>query len=81
MPFIFAAIAGFIIGAGAIGWWLNTRWQQQVQEANVSLQEIADQHQEQIKQSHTLKQQVADLEYQLKRAQNDLQAQQQSKQH
>lgn len=79
MPFLFAAIAGFALGSGVIGLWLNSRWQQQVQAANIDLQEIASQHQEQIKQSQTLKQRVADLEYQLNRAQNDLQAQQQDK--
>lgn len=81
MPFIFATIAGFAIGAGAIGWWLNSRWQQQVADANRSLQEIAQQHQQQAQQERVLKQEIADLKYQLKRAQNDLQAQQQNTQH
>ena len=76
MPFIFAAIAGFALGAGTIGCWLNTRWHQQVQEANSSLQEIADRHQEQAKQYSDLKQQVADLKYKLNQAQNDLKSKQ-----
>lgn len=80
MPFIFAVIAGFALGAGAIGWWLNGRWQEQVQAASQSLQEIAAQHQEEIQQSRLLKQQIADLQYQLNRAENDLKAQQQSQQ-
>lgn len=77
MPFFVAAFAGFAIGAGVIGWWLNARWQQQVQEAKQSLEEIAAQHKEESQQNRALKQQVADLQFQLSRAQNDLRAQQQ----
>lgn len=77
MPFFVAAFAGFAIGAGVIGWWLNARWQQQVQEAKQSLEEIAAQHKEESQQNRALKQQVADLQFQLSRAQNDLHAQQQ----
>lgn len=77
MPFFVAAFAGFAIGAGLIGWWLNARWQQQVQEAKQSLEEIAAQHKEESQQNRALKQQVADLQFQLSRAQNDLHAQQQ----
>ena len=74
MPVIFAALAGFAIGAGVVGWWLHSKWQAQVKEANESLQEIANQHKDQSKQNRELKQQVADLQYQLTRALNNLQS-------
>ena len=80
MPFFVAAFAGFAIGAGVIGWWLSIRWQQKIQEAKQGLEEIAEQHKEESQQNRLLKQQVADLQFQLNRAQNDLKAQQQQSQ-
>ena len=74
MSIIFAVLAGFIMGAGLVGWQLSRRWQQQVREAEQSLQDIADQHQQEIKASKALKQQVADLQFQLNQARNEIRA-------
>lgn len=79
MPFFVAAFAGFVLGAGVIGWWLNARWQYQTQEAKQGLEEIAAQYKEEAQTNRALKQQVADLQFQLNRAQNDLKAQQQQR--
>lgn len=74
MSIIFAVLAGFIMGAGLVGWQLSRRWQQQVREAEQSLQDIADQHQQEIKAGKALKQQVADLQFQLNQARNEIRA-------
>ena len=37
MPFVFAALAGFIIGGGVVGYILSQRWKAQVQEAEQAL--------------------------------------------
>src|SRR5690606_907544 len=65
MSIIFAVLAGFIMGGGLVGWQLSRRWQQQVREAEQSLQAIADQHQQEVQAGKALKQQVADLQFQL----------------
>lgn len=74
MPFIFAAIAGFLIGAGVIALVLRRRWQLQVAQAEQSLQEIAAQFQTEQAASRALKQEMAGLKFQLNQAQNDLRA-------
>lgn len=74
MSIIFAVLAGFIMGGGLVGWQLSRRWQQQVQEAEQSLQAIADQHQQEVQAGKALKQQVADLQFQLNQARNEVRA-------
>lgn len=74
MSIIFAVLAGFIMGGGLVGWQLSRRWQQQVREAEQSLQDIANQHQQEIQAGKALKQQVADLQFQLNQARNELRA-------
>lgn len=72
MAIVFAILAGVILGAGIAGYWLSQRWQAQVREAEKALQEIARQHQQESDNSRALKQQVADLTYQLNQAKNEL---------
>ncbi|MFY9179610.1 MAG: hypothetical protein WAO12_07520 [Venatoribacter sp.] len=72
MPFIFAAFAGFIMGAALVALVLSRRWKQQVVEAEKNLAEIASFHQQEVAQSKALKQQVAELKFKLTRAENDL---------
>ncbi|QQD20674.1 hypothetical protein [Venatoribacter cucullus] len=74
MSIIFAVLAGFIMGGGLVGWQLSRRWQQQVREAEQSLQAIADQHQQEVQAGKALKQQVADLQFQLNQARNEVRA-------
>ena len=58
-------LAGLIIGGGCCGWWLTQRWQRQVQHAEKALSEIAAQHKTAVEESKAMKQQVADLTWQL----------------
>lgn len=74
MSIIFAVLAGFIMGGGLVGWQLSRRWQQQVREAEQSLQDIADQHQQEMQAGKALKQQVADLQFQLNQVRNEIRA-------
>ncbi|ASP40725.1 hypothetical protein CHH28_19525 [Bacterioplanes sanyensis] len=69
-----AFLAGMAIGGGIVGYVLSRRWQQQVQEAELSLQQIADQHHALEQQKQSDRQRIADLEYQLGEAQKDLRA-------
>jgi predicted nucleic acid-binding Zn-ribbon protein len=74
MVLVLALLAGLIIGGGIVGYVLSQRWQQQVQEAERSLQDIADQYQALEQQKKDDRQRIADLEYQLGEAQKDLRA-------
>ena len=58
-------LSGLVLGGGLTGWWLSQRWKQEVQEATHSLQTIAEQHKHIQAENQALKQQVADLNYQL----------------
>lgn len=74
MGLIFAIMAGMIIGGAVVAWRLSQRWQQQVKETEKSLQEIADQHQQEVAAACELKQKVADLQFQLNQARNEVRA-------
>ena len=74
MVLVLALLAGLIIGGGIVGYVLSQRWQQQVQEAERSLQDIADQYQALEQQKKDDRQRIADLEYQLGEAKKDLRA-------
>ncbi|GGY38612.1 hypothetical protein GCM10011297_09740 [Bacterioplanes sanyensis] len=74
MILVLALLAGLIIGGGIVGYVLSQRWQQQVQEAERSLQDIADQYQALEQQKKDDRQRIADLEYQLGEAKKDLRA-------
>jgi uncharacterized protein HemX len=68
MLIVLALLAGFIIGGGGVGFWLSRRWQQQVKDAETSLTELLSQHQQEQEAAKTLRQQAADLSYQLNEA-------------
>ncbi len=68
MTYIFLLLSGLIIGGGLTGWWLSKRWREQVHKATDALQDIAAQHKHVAEESRELKQQVADLTYQLNEA-------------
>ena len=72
MNVIFALLAGIAIGGGLVGWWLSKRWLNQVQEAERNLADIAEQHKQTSQTNRELKQKVADLQFQLNQAHNDL---------
>ncbi|MBU2038817.1 MULTISPECIES: hypothetical protein [Oceanospirillaceae] len=74
MGLIFAIMAGMIIGGALVAYRLSKRWQQQVKDAEKSLQEIADQHQQEVAAARELKQKVADLQFQLNEARNEVRA-------
>ena len=72
MNVILALLSGVVIGGGLAGWLLSKRWLGQVRQAEISLQEIAAQHKDTSQANRELKQKVADLQYQLNQAQNEL---------
>lgn len=74
MGIILAILAGAIIGGGIVGYSLSKRWQEQVQQAEKALQEIAEQHKAETANGRELKQKVADLQFQLNQARNELRA-------
>lgn len=74
MSMVFAVLAGFLLGGGLVGWQLSQRWQQQVREAEQSLQAIAAQHEQEVQAGKALKQQVADLQFQLNQSRNEIRA-------
>lgn len=65
MSVLLSLVAGLIIGAGITGYWLSTRWRQQIMAAETALAEIAAQHKQQGEENRAFKQQVADLTWQL----------------
>ena len=71
---VFAVLAGIIIGGGCVGYTLSKRWHQQVKEAEQTLADAIEQHQQEQTVAKELKQQVADLTYQLNEAKKDLNA-------
>tara|TARA_R110001583_G_scaffold707_18_gene6462 strand:+ start:2168 stop:2425 length:258 start_codon:yes stop_codon:yes gene_type:complete len=68
MLIVFALISGLIIGGGRVGIWLSRRWQQQIKDAETSLTELVSQHQQEQQAGKELRQQAADLSYQLNEA-------------
>lgn len=74
MSMVFAVLAGVLLGGGLVGWQLSRRWQQQVRDAEQSLQAIAEQHEQEVQTGKALKQQVADLQFQLNQARNEIRA-------
>ncbi|MCD8523375.1 MAG: hypothetical protein LRY66_03930 [Saccharospirillaceae bacterium] len=80
MSFILVMMAGMIIGGAVVAYRLSKRWQQQVKDAEKSLQAIAEQHEQEAAASRELKQKVADLQFQLNQARNELRALQQKPQ-
>ncbi|MAK91952.1 MAG: hypothetical protein CMI13_12045 [Oleibacter sp.] len=74
MPFVFAALAGFIIGGGVVGYILSQRWKAQVQEAEQALNEIAEQHRKEQQESSALKQELAGIKFELNQTRNELRA-------
>lgn len=72
MIIIFALLAGIALGAGVAGLLLSLRWQKQVEEIRLSLDDIASRYQSKQEENQNLKQQIADLRYALTQAQNEL---------
>jgi hypothetical protein len=44
MSVLLSMIAALVIGGGLTGYWLSTRWRQQITAAETALAEIAAQH-------------------------------------
>ena len=74
MIIVFAVLAGIIVGAGSAGYLLSRRWQNQIEQAKSDMQAIADQHQQEAQTAKEMKQKVADLQFQLTQANNELRA-------
>ncbi|MBE0482697.1 MAG: hypothetical protein IBX52_04265 [Bacterioplanes sp.] len=74
MALIVLMLTSFIIGASGVAWWLNRRWQNEVAQAQQTLADALQQHQQEQAESKALRQQVADLRFQLTRCENDLKA-------
>jgi len=74
MAFIFAVLAGFIIGGGTVGYVLSQRWKTQVHEAEAALQEVAELHKTEQQQNKNLSQELAGLKFELNQARNELRA-------
>ena len=74
MAFVFALLAGFIMGGGAVGDVLTQRWKAQVRDAEIALTEIAERHQHEEEQSKALKQELAGVKFELNQARNALRA-------
>jgi chromosome segregation ATPase len=72
MSVLLSIIAGLVIGGGLTGYWLSTRWRQQITAAETALAEIAAQHKQQGEENRAFKQQVADLTWQLNDSRNTL---------
>lgn len=58
-------LGGLLGGVGITGYWLGNRWRQQIAQARVELKEISEQYQSNKEEGQRLRQQVADLEWQL----------------
>ena len=74
MGVIFAILAGMILGGGLVGYSLTRRWQAQVEQAENALKDIAAQHAAERDAGRELKQKVADLQFQLNQARNEIRA-------
>ncbi|WP_430461643.1 hypothetical protein ACQUQU_02350 [Thalassolituus sp. LLYu03] len=74
MGIIFVILAGMILGGGIVGFVLSRRWQAQVAQAEQALKAIAEQHHAEVANSRELKQKVADLQFQLNQARNEVRA-------
>lgn len=74
MPFFVAFIAGLIVGGASIAYVLSKRWKDQAEEVKEALNEMAKNHQKEKDDNKQLKQELADMKYQLGEAQKDLAA-------
>ena len=74
MGVIFAILAGMILGGALVGYSLTRRWQAQVEQAENALKDIAAQHAAERDAGRELKQKVADLQFQLNQARNEIRA-------
>lgn len=74
MAIVFLLLAGIIVGAGIAGFILSRRWKSQIEEAQTAMKDIVAQHQQEVENTKALKQKVADLQFQLTQANNELRA-------
>lgn len=74
MALILLMLTSFIMGASGVAWWLNRRWRNEVEQAQQTLTEVLEQHRQEQAEAKALRQQVADLRFQLTRCENDLKA-------
>lgn len=74
MALILLMLTSFIMGASGVAWWLNRRWRTEVEQAQQTLTEVLEQHRQEQAEAKALRQQVADLRFQLTRCENDLKA-------
>lgn len=72
MIFITLLLSGLVLGGGLTGWWLTRRWKEEVTNATSALEDIAHQHKISKSENQQLRQQAADLTYQLNEAQKTI---------
>lgn len=72
MAFIIAIIASFLLGCGLVGWFLQSKWKTEVEEAKQVLADMSEQAHQITEDNKLLKQENADLKYQLGETKKDL---------
>ena len=72
MAFFTLLLSGLVIGGGLTGWWLTRRWKEEARQATRALDEMALQYKADQDETRQLRQQVADLTYQLNEAQKTI---------
>lgn len=74
MAYLLAMLGGIVFGGAIAAYQLSSRWKKQTEEVKLALNELAEKHAEEQQQNQDLKQEVADLKYQLNEAKKDLAA-------
>ncbi|MEC8443955.1 MAG: hypothetical protein VXZ05_07100 [Pseudomonadota bacterium] len=72
MMLIAAVLASFVLGGALTGFVLSRRWQSMVAEAKQNLEGMAEQYRVHEQENRELKQKNADLTYQMRSLQKDL---------
>jgi len=74
MAYLLAVLGGIVFGGAVAAYQLSGRWKKQTDEVKLALNELADKHAAEQQENQELKQEVADLKYQLNEAKKDLAA-------
>lgn len=72
LALVVTVLASFLAGAGGVTWYLQRRWHSEIQQASQSLQDMTDQVRAIEAENNALKQENADMKYQLGEAQKDI---------
>jgi len=74
MAYLLAVLGGIVFGGAVAAYQLSGRWRKQTEEVKLALNELVEKHAAEQQENQDLKQEVADLKYQLNEAKKDLAA-------